>query len=294
MTVTVRIPVGAERKACRMLLPEVASDPRWTAFLLATTGSPAQVVGAVAHVPVIERDGTAGTRLAIRVVRPFRRRGLGRAIIEAVAAEVENRGPRLLVMFDPTAHPEATPFLTRCGFARVERESTFTADWAASRERLITPLRRLESRGAVPAGARIVPLAEAPLDELVALHVSLIGGTPEGMTAMLKTRRSATIREHSQVLLVDGRPLGLILGGTHGGVGTIEAKLVSPTLQTRGLARGWPDLMLMGEGIRSADQDAPTSLRFACRESNRPMMRLARHLNASVMRKADIFVRAAT
>jgi hypothetical protein len=278
-----------------MLLPEVAADPAWTDFRLATIDAPTpQVVGAVASTPVVERDGTVGTRLVMRVARPFRRRGLGREIIAAAATQLQTRGQRLLVVANPTEVPEARPFLESCRFTLIERMRSFEADYASSRARLLAPCARLEARGGVPPGVRIVPLPEAPIDPLVALHVALIGGTTAGITAMLKARIAARSRDDSHVLLVDGSPFGLMLFATRNGLGRIDSKVVSPQLQAAGLAGGWPDLLLMAEGFRSSDRHPPRVFRFECRESNRPMMRLARHLNADTIETSEIFARSAS
>ena len=109
MSPTVRVPVGAELQACRMLLPEVANEPEWTDVRIATVGSPphaVSVVGAVASTPVVDVDGTVAARIALRVARPFRRRGFGRAIVEAVVAEARERVGRLLVRAEPATQPE--------------------------------------------------------------------------------------------------------------------------------------------------------------------------------------------
>lgn len=295
MSVTVRIPVGAERQASRMLLPEVAFDPGWTDHWLATIQTPAsQVVGAIASIPVVDRDGTVGSRFVIRVARPFRRRGLGREIIDSVASSLQSRGQRLLCVTDPAEAPEARPFLEACRFTRIERTMHFEADAASSQARLLAPSRRLASRGGIPAGACIVPLAEAPLDPLVALHVALIGGTTAGVTAMMKARIAARNLDDSHVLLVDGVPLGLLLFAVRDGVATLDSKAISPALQATGLAGGWPDLLLMAEAFRHAERTSARVIRFECRESNRPMMRLARHLDATATRTREIFARSAT
>lgn len=295
MSVAVRVPVGAELQACRMLLPEVANDPVWSGFRLATVGSPTDpvaVVGAVASTPVVDDDGTIATRIALRVARPFRRRGLGRAIVEAIVAEARERVPRLLIRSEPAANPEARPFLEACGFAPVERQVFLTADYAVARERVVGLHRRLEARGAIPAGARIVPLRETMIDRLVELHVGLIGGTHAGIATMLRSRIAAGGMDDSLVLLVDGQPQGLMTLSTRDGITEIASKLVAPTLQASGLAGGWPDLLLMAEGFRRTERHASRTLRFDCRVSNRQTMRLARQLDATVDRTAEVFARA--
>jgi len=299
MSVAVRVPAGAELQACRMLLPEVANDPVWSEFRLATVGSPphaVSVVGAVASTPVVDVDGKVAARIALRVARPFRRQGFGRAIVEAVVAEARDRVPQLLVRAEPATQPEAAPFLAACGFSLVERQVYLTADYAIARERLVGLYRRLEDRGTIPASVRIASLGEGAkggiLDRLVELHVGLIGGTPTGIAAMLRGRIAAGDADDSLVLLVDGRPEGLLLFSTRDGVTSIVSRLVSPALQAAAGTSGWPNILLMAEGFRRTDRHASRTLRFDCRVSNRQTMGLARRLDATVDRTAEVFARA--
>lgn len=296
MSVAVRFPVGAEIQACRMLLPEIAGDPTWSDFRIATVGSPPQVIGAVATTPVVDRDGTVAARLVMRVARPFRRRGFGRSIVEAIVAEARDRVPRLLVRSEPTVAPEARPFLTACGFRLDERHVFHRAGYAVARERLLALSHRLQDRGAIPPSARILPLGEVPIDRLVELHVALIGGMPAGIAAMLRARTAPGVEDNSHVLVLDGRPEGLFLFETRHGVTSVASLLVSPPLQAIGGTGGWPSLMLMAEGFRRNDRrfgpGTVHTLRFDCRESNHRMMGLARRLGATVERTAEIFGRA--
>lgn len=291
MSVTVRIPVGAEQQACRMLLPAMAADPLWTDFRIATEGTPPRVAGAVAATPVIDTDGSVALRIALRVPRPLRRQGLGRAIIEAVASEARSRVARLLVRLDGDTNPAAWPFLAACGFELAERQVFLAADYSLARGRLLALYARLQARGAIPASARVVPLGEAPLAPLVELHVALVGGTSAGIAAQLQARRNAGARDDSIVLLVNEVPAGLLLFDTRAGVTRIATRLVSPSLQAAGLGSGWPNVMLLAEGCRRADRRSTHTLRFDCRESNRDTMRLVRHLDATIEQQAEVYAR---
>lgn len=294
MSVSLRIAEGAERLACRMLLPEIADDPIWVDVRIATAGPTSQVVGASAWTPTVESDGTISARIALRVPRPLRRRGFGRAIVEASVAEARGRAARILVRSEPGEHPDARPFLEACGFTLVERQVFLAADYATARDRLTGLYRRLRSRGTIPSSARVVPLADAPLERLVELHVALVGGTPTGIADLLRRRIGAGTADDSLALLVDGRPEGLILFATRDGVTDVASRLVSPELQAKGHTSGWPNLMLMAKVFPASDRHAPRTLRFDCRASNRETLGLTRHLGANVERTADIHGRTLT
>lgn len=299
MNVSVRLPVGAELKACRMLLPEIAGDPSWSDLRIAIVGSPAQVVGAVATMPVIDRDGTVATRLALRIARPFRRRGLGRAIVEAIAAEARDARRRLTAQVDshPSlgTSPEATPFLAACGFRLDERLLAHRADYATARDRIVALYRRLQSRGAIPPSARVVPLGEVAIDRLVELHVALIGGTFAGVAALLRARTAAGVDDDSVVLTVDGRPEGLFLTNYRERTVIVTTQLISREFQSSVGTSGWPTLMMMAEAFSRErrldglpESARPLDLRFACRESNLQTIGLARRLDATIERTAEI------
>jgi isocitrate dehydrogenase len=79
---SIRPPTRVERRACRLLLPRAATAGHRCRFFVAAAGTPQRVVGAVA-VGMDRRAETRGAwQVDLRVIFPFRRRGIGRTLIE--------------------------------------------------------------------------------------------------------------------------------------------------------------------------------------------------------------------
>src|SRR6184192_2731583 len=83
----IRPPTEAERRACRMLLPRATVAGQRCRFFVAAAGEPERVVGAVA-IGMDRRPETRGAwQVDLRVIVPYRRRGVGRALLDRVVAQ---------------------------------------------------------------------------------------------------------------------------------------------------------------------------------------------------------------
>src|SRR4051812_4434407 len=85
----IRSPTLTERRACRMLLPRATSAGQKSQLHVAVAGPDGRVVGAAA----LEPDSDLGTGptvagrrwlVDLRVIAPFRGRGIGRALMRRV------------------------------------------------------------------------------------------------------------------------------------------------------------------------------------------------------------------
>ena len=83
-----------------MLLPHVVGAGREAAFTVAACGTPQRVVGAAALGRDVRRQTHEGWQIDLHVIPPFRRRGIGRALVDFVVAQAAARGAAALHSWD--------------------------------------------------------------------------------------------------------------------------------------------------------------------------------------------------
>lgn len=106
----------------------------------------------------------------------------------------------------------------------------------------------------MPASLRIVPLADAPADEVVRLTIRHIGGTEDG--GRMQVRRAVEKPElfrPSVVLLLDGQVAAAIIVEEIGPLAMVRSRVVAP--EFRG---GWANVVL---AAGSADRLATLGVR---------------------------------
>jgi GNAT superfamily N-acetyltransferase len=287
--VVIRPPEGLEKRACRMLLPEVVREGFWSDFVLAVTGSPLRILGAAAFTPALSPDGTRCWRVSLRVARPYRRQGVGTALLRhlTAAAQVRHVGS-LFLNHDPQAEPDVAPFLAACGFTFADRLTTFETDT----ERLtayLLPLRDwLIERGEIPADARLIPLRDAPLEKVAELHAKYIGGTPGGVLAHLRRALRLPTADDHIVLMIGDKVEGMLLGETIDGLTRIDSRIVTAAYQGSPTNPGWANVLLMAERLEWAVKRGSRRCRFSCISTNRPTLKLAARSGAATVSVAEI------
>ncbi len=282
-TLAIRVPRTGEWAACRALLPEAFRGSHAPDALLALDAAGAPVACAA-----FQWTGDAIHELRIRVIRTRRREGIGRALVESVAAlAAARRAGEIHARVNPIAEPDAEPFLIATGFRRTSRVLTVEAP----PEPLASYIARLARRATPPSGARIAEIAEVDRGRLAALYTSRIVPElrlPPGAAAPLVwDRRFAD----SPVLLVDGAVAGMLLMEANNGEGVcaIVARAVEP--EYRG--RGWANLLLLSEGFARGARRGSTRMRFEAPEDNPDTMKLMARANANVLGATACYVRAA-
>src|SRR4051794_27835627 len=91
--VVIRTAAAAEKRACRMLLPQsTGAAQRSRLYVAVGGGDSGPIVGALAM--GLDRRGEMreGWRVDLRVIVPFRRRGIGRALMEHAVGQALAHG----------------------------------------------------------------------------------------------------------------------------------------------------------------------------------------------------------
>ncbi|MFO0990248.1 MAG: GNAT family N-acetyltransferase [Alphaproteobacteria bacterium] len=278
--ITIRPARDEEMRACRGLMPEAFSTTQAPICHVALAED--QLVGAacVAWVP-------GGFPVDVHVVPAWRRRGVGRALIDDAAASAAGetgalRSWRMIAEGSP-----AESFLRATGFVLARRFHGFEAN-----DDFLVPLsaarRRFERIGAVPPSARVVGLAEAPKPALVRLIAAELKTMPTTVAARIAAQ---DVRGYdgdlSVVLMVDGHVGGAMLAMRDGDVARVEAQVVAPALR-----RGWATVVLLDELTRRASAAQVKRYRFFGEETNRDTMNLGKRTGAPPLGVSLVFERA--
>jgi GNAT superfamily N-acetyltransferase len=276
--VEIRPPSAREFIACRAL---VEPATRWVcppAYLAAVADVPEHLLGGLAYTPIFHPAAPAW-RLLVHVIPAYRRRAIATALLDALAAKAWDAGVRLLVArVKAAAAPDALPFLRARGFDQVSTTTTFELELERIEAELRPVLDRLEARGAAVAGERLVPLAEAPLDQVARLYTENLGGAIDGFEPALRNGLAQGLLGQSFVLLIDGQVRGLHLNEVRGDRARVHAKVVAP--DCRG---GRANALLALEFVGRMRALGVRRIRFAAAHHVRYTQRFATRCSARVV-----------
>jgi ribosomal protein S18 acetylase RimI-like enzyme len=258
-----RLATDAERRACRMLLPESAGWTWTPQYLVAMEDSPAQLLGALACAPTVQAAGPSW-HLALNVVRTHRRQGIGSRLLELALERARYAGiSSLVVQVDSSPGSGAVAFLQGAGFHSARTLTTFEGDLDLDAwERNVSPV--------IPPGVHIVSLQEAPMDQVCQMYAANLGGTVDNVEFFLRNSLARGRLAASLVLMAGDKLIGLYLLDFWESVVEIHAKVVDP--EYRG---GWANPMLSLELMRRLRLSARRRVRFTAFDNVRYTMKFA-------------------
>jgi GNAT superfamily N-acetyltransferase len=279
---SIRPPTEAERRACRMLLPRASSSGQRCRFFVAVVGEPARVVGAAA-IGMDRRVETRGAwQVDLRVIVPYRRRGIGRALVERVVGQARRHGVGALHAWDwvEPAGDTARAWAA-LGFAPAQRKLEYETNLAFSLPTILPLYEQVRERGWIPDAARIVALSDADRDAVAALHEQFLGGSRRLLMPLLDgSAPGAYDPAFSRVLLLDGRVVGFTLGRIlPGGVCEIDANVLHPSVRL-----GWANLWLKVEAAQLLMSHGVHTIRYFSLEQHTDTHRLSRQAGAKLIR----------
>ncbi len=225
-----------EAALCLALLPE-AARPR--VELLAAwqgRGDERQLVGAAA-IDWQSWTDRPGFPLLVHVVPAARRRGIGQALVAAAAVLAQGETDGLWAWAGHPEASEAAAFARACGAGPGQRLLRFRMAGAGFTAQLARLVAALGARGHVPPGMRVVPLREAPLDEVAVLVAREFRNPP--MVTLARLQRGLAsggigdVDYDKSVATLDDTPAGQVLAGAllyrwAGGHPVVEANVVAP------------------------------------------------------------------
>jgi GNAT superfamily N-acetyltransferase len=269
-------------QAARLLLPDTFSATQAPEVFLAVSEDAPHPVGAaaIAWVP-------GGFPVEVHVVPQFRRRGAGRALIEAVATAAAGETDRLRSWNMVGEGSLAEAFLRATGFVRSRRFLGFETDGAKFGPIVAVMRRWLERGGKIPQAARIVDLSVAPRLELIRLVSTELATLPATLAARITAQETSHYdNDLSVVLMLEGKIGGAMLMTRSAGIARVEVNVVAPELR-----HGWANVVILDEAARRAAASGLKRFRFFCDEHTRDTINVARRAGAASLGSGLFFER---
>jgi GNAT superfamily N-acetyltransferase len=241
----IRRPTSAEKRACRMLLPRATERGQRSSLFVAAAGSPPRVVGAAA-MGIDPQHRDQRWLVDLHVIEPFRRRGIARALLDRILNEAKTLDIASLRAWEWTvADSDAARAWAALGFVPLQHRRDYEIDMNAALATLSPLLERVRDR--IPAGARVVSLAEVDPDAVLRLHEQYLGGSAGVLRPLLGgSGPGAYERQLSSVLLLAGEVVGIALGRTFAdGSCEVDSRALHPSVRRR-----WANVWLLHEGLR--------------------------------------------
>jgi GNAT superfamily N-acetyltransferase len=280
----VRRAEDGETRACRLLMPQTFAPAYAPDLWVAIDRETALIVGAAAIAWQPSHD-PAGCRLHLHVPPPFRRRGIGRALVETIVGAATG-STRCLHSWADIPDDGPVDFLRAVGFAPSRRMQEYMAEGARFHAMVKRVLDRLAAASRVPPGFRVVPLREAPTEEVAHLVAANFREAPAAALSGIARGLGGHDADKSVVLLDDGVVRGALLYRWNDGDPAIEVRVVAP--EARGSAA---NVMMLEAATLRGLQGGATRFRFTAADDNSDTLKLARRSGASLVAARSTYTR---
>jgi N-acetylglutamate synthase-like GNAT family acetyltransferase len=247
---SIRVAFGKDAKAVRMLLSTAADAMDYC--LVGECGQPSRIVAAAGLTRSQRPKPLVGPGVALHVIGPCRRRGIGKSLLQQLTAHAAARGAQAVYAAQKVELDSGEMRAwAALGFSPCETVQHHELPLHEFEPRLAPLIERMRQRGKIPNSARIIPLYEADAREVARLHLAQLGGDPATLAQKLRGDVPGSFAaRYSRVLLVDDRVVGFILGHRLArDVVHVDANVLDPAV--RG---GWANVWLKLEATRGALQ----------------------------------------
>jgi GNAT superfamily N-acetyltransferase len=278
-TVSIRRAEGVERhRLARLLLP-FAAEPDADIFV-ATETDEEKPIGAAAACFAPSRSFPEHANCIVHVLEPHRRRGIGRALLSSMTAAAQEIGVRQLKTFPLDEKSSGFQFLCACGFEFGAPTITCEApieDFA----KVTRPVYcRMEKRGKIPTGACIIPLSQAPREEVCRLVLDNLGFSSQHVAERLRGTEHGFSQTISRVALLDGKLVGALLITYQKTLASVDATAVLPHYR-----HTWVNAALKYSAVEELVARGVKTVRFSANSTqHRDTAKLARRTRARVLK----------
>ncbi len=284
-SLTIREAAPQEAAACRLLLAQDNPPQRFAglSYLIATHAQNGSSSVAAAACFLRGQGRLIGVRL--RVVKPYRRQGIGAAVLRHLQQLAEAEGlPRIFgVAWTRPDDPDPLPFAASLGFRRTLRITTVEGSVAHLAPYFAAIRDRLRASGRIPPDARVVRLADAPRHavlQLVAEHLQHRQETGARVAATVDHARY----DECPVVMVGDSVAGVLLWEVCTDHAEVPVRVVDPRWQ--GL---WVNPLLLERASRHSVEYNRDRIRFEIPEGNADTQKLAARYRASIVSFQDHF-----
>ena len=246
-------------------------------------GARSQLLGAAVFVPVLHRGPSPGFRGLVQVLPRWQRRGLGRALVARLAAEVAAWDVPHLLSWRAEVDSEASRFMQALGFRVDHRIHHFLIDKTLILPACERQVARLQARGRVPSGYRLLPLAQVPRAAWLALHTREFNADPEPAAAMLALELADPLVQSLSFGLWDGRSLaGYLLAGRSAAMPEMpEMPEVRFWASDPALRSGWAAAMVLRAFVHGCVELGFASALYQCNANALAPLNVARRSGAT-------------
>jgi len=270
---TVRLAQGAEEAVGRALLPEAFGGRNRPYVVLAF--SKERVLGAAT---VGRRPGGGrGMRINVRVLRPYRRRGVGTTLVRSIAGEAARRRVNALYCWQPVQEEGSGAFLLSQCFQPVRQVTTFETE-IAPYHRLTTRLReRVLAREGLK-GTRLVSLSQASAEAVARFYCQAMGGSPARVASRILGEGDEPFCADSPVLMEEEEVAGALLFAAERDWARLDGIVVAPRLRGRGA-----NALLLAAAAEHVFAEGLRRVRFSCHDGIRDTLKMAARSSAQVV-----------
>lgn len=264
-----------EIAASYTLLPELLGAVTLApdALLVCDIAQDSRPLGAAALVPVLHDSRQPGFRGFIRVLPSYRRRRLGCALAAALAQRAAAWGVPWLHAWDAVSDGPEQAFLAAAGFTPAMKVLHFRGEIERALSLATRRLHALQHHGRIPPCARVVPLAEVPLDAIVALYRCQLGHASHDSIARALT--DASCRETSAAVCDGSRLLGFLLTRPGEAMPTAELWVSDPSCR-----HGWVAAMTLQAVLARVAERGAHAFRFHCNDRTQATLNFAHAVGA--------------
>ncbi len=277
-------------RALRMLLPDaIHHGCGCDAFVAVSEESPDFLIGAIAVTPLMQIQPRLGPRVAPHVIPPWRRRGVGKALVDVAAHLATARKAEALYAWNKVSLDSNAAIAWRAlGFDHAIESSLTYIDADRTIETLQPLFDWLKKGGHIPSEARMASLQDVDPDQVVELVTTCLAGA--GAEVALKQR---LIGQHpkplepvlSKVLLYRDRVVGAMLARPFNeNVGLVEVNVLHPLLRY-----GWANVWLKLETTRGARDAGYSKFLYETNEQHVDTMRLTSRLGGEVVTRVELY-----
>lgn len=230
-----------------MLLPEMRDV---AAVFVAEEGQQQRIIGAAATTRTARRQPLVGPGVAVHVIAPCRRYGVGTGLLQQLELTARRTGASALFGAQRVDDGgDAHHGWIGLGFTVCETVLEHTLPLEQFEPRLAPLLDRMRKQGRIPTLAQIIPLYQANHAAVLQLHLDHLGGDRGDVYSKLRGSGVGVYHpRYSRVLTVGDNVMGCILAHRRDkDTALVDAVIVEPSL--RG---GWANVWLKLEATRGA------------------------------------------
>lgn len=244
----IRPAAAGDWQALRMLLPNAVHHNCGCEMAVAVEAKTGFAIGAVALSPLMRTKPHPGPRVALHVVPPWRRRGVGRQLLRWADRAAGRRGAQALYAWSSLeADSQLEKIWKYLGFNQSQSHPLTEVDAAKTVSHLQQIFDRIQRKRPIPELARIVPLGAVDPAQVIRLHLEYLGGNEALILDRLRGSAPERFDLHlSQTLLMNQQVQGLALVRRISANSIfIEGNVLHPTLR-----KGWANLWLKFESAK--------------------------------------------